>query len=160
MAIKLIHGECINVMKNAGGYFDGIITDPPYSSGGSDKQICIRTSDKYTSLKRGANPLPDFDGDTMDARVWMNFMTEALRVARGLCVPGAVCCVFVDWRRLPALEDAFQRAGWYTRGVVVWDKTEGARPQKGRYRQQAVCGVGQQWCAAAGSWCTAAAGCV
>ena len=117
--------------------FDGVITDPPYSSGGPERQITARTADKYTSLKRGANPLPDFDGDTMDARVWMGFMADVLRLARGLCVPGAVCCAFADWRRVPALADAFQRAGWYLRGVVVWDKTEGVRPQKGRFRQQA-----------------------
>lgn len=136
--LRLVHGDCIDVMKSRGGVrFDGIITDPPYSSGGPERQITARTADKYTSLKRGANPLPDFDGDTMDARVWMGFMADVLRLARGLCVPGAVCCAFADWRRVPALADAFQRAGWSLRGVVVWDKTEGVRPQKGRFRQQA-----------------------
>jgi site-specific DNA-methyltransferase (adenine-specific) len=122
--------------KCGGGYFDGIITDPPYSSGGSDAQVGISTTKKYQSPSMRGR-LPDFDGETMDTRVWMGFMAEVLRVARGLCVPGAVCCAFVDWRRLPALEDAFQRAGWYTRGVVIWDKTEGVRPHRGRYRQQA-----------------------
>jgi DNA modification methylase len=29
-----------------------------------------------------------------------------------------------------------QGAGWIWRGVAVWDKTEGARPQPGRFRAQ------------------------
>jgi site-specific DNA-methyltransferase (adenine-specific) len=32
--------------------------------------------------------------------------------------------------------DAIQVAGWIWRGVAVWDKTEGARPQMGRFRSQ------------------------
>ena len=49
--------------------------------------------------------------------------------------PGAVLCVFIDWRMAPCLSDAIQWAGWIWRGQVVWDKMT-SRPQKGRYRQQ------------------------
>ena len=32
--LRLVHGDCIDVMKKSGGgvRFDGVITDPPYSS--------------------------------------------------------------------------------------------------------------------------------
>ncbi|MFG1203107.1 DNA methyltransferase [Xanthobacter aminoxidans] len=57
--------------------------------------------------------------------------------ARGLVVPGALGCVFTDWRQLPTTTDALQAAGWVWRGIVPWDKTERGRPQQGRYRAQA-----------------------
>lgn len=50
---------------------------------------------------------------------------------------GAPVCVFTDWRQLPVTTDALQCAGFTWRGVTVWDKTEGVRPQRGRFRNQA-----------------------
>lgn len=66
-------------------------------------------------------------------------MVGALDVsrARELVEPGGVCAVWSDWRQLPTTTDALQAAGWIWRGIAVWDKTEAARPQKGRYRNQA-----------------------
>ena len=45
--------------------------------------------------------------------------------------------MFTDWRQLPTTTDIMQAAGWVWRGVVVWDKTAGIRPNAGRFRQQA-----------------------
>lgn len=45
--------------------------------------------------------------------------------------------VFCDWRQLPTVSDAIQVAGFVSRGILVWDKTEGTRPVKGWHRQQA-----------------------
>lgn len=42
--------------------------------------------------------------------------------------------VFTDWRKLPLTTGALQCAGFTWRGVAVWDKTEGVRPQLGRLR--------------------------
>ena len=72
----------------------------------------------------------------MDQRTWTLLMADVLREGRRLCKPGAVCALFIDWRMLPSLTDAMQRAGWIWRGVAVWDKLT-SRPQKGRFRQQA-----------------------
>lgn len=44
--------------------------------------------------------------------------------------------VFTDWRQLPTMTDAIQAGGWVWRGLVVWDKTEGVRPNKGWFRAQ------------------------
>lgn len=60
-------------------------------------------------------------------------MAAALKIAR----PGALCLVFNDWRQLPVTTDAIQAGGWLWRGLCIWDKTEAARPQRGRYRNQA-----------------------
>jgi site-specific DNA-methyltransferase (adenine-specific) len=46
-------------------------------------------------------------------------------------------CLFTDWRQLSLTTDALQCAGFTWRGITVWDKTEGVRPQLGRFRNQA-----------------------
>ena len=114
---------------------DAIITDPPYAMGQNNTARSQPTSAKYTSRKRD-NPLPNFDGDTMDQRTWTLFMTDILLEARRVCRTGAACAIFTDWRQLPALTDALQRAGWTWRGVAIWDKCN-SRPQAGRFKQQA-----------------------
>lgn len=68
-------------------------------------------------------------------------------------------CVFTDWRRLPLTTGALQCAGFTWRGVTVWDKTEGVRPQRGRFRNQAdYIGGGAQGRHADGPQCFGAAG--
>jgi len=132
----LLHGDALAVLSHADSIFDAVVMDPPYASGAATlagKQD--RTALKYTTTK-AACPLPDFEGDAMDQRSWTRWMTDLLRISRMHCTEGAALCVFSDWRQLPSLSDAIQRAGWCWRGVAVWDKVN-SRPQKGRFRQQA-----------------------
>jgi len=93
------------------------------------------TTEKYqTSDNRGI--YSEFAGDVRDQRAyhyWLAlWLAECWRVAK----PGAPICVFTDWRQLPVTTDAVQAGGWVWRGIAVWDKTEAARPQKGRFRNQ------------------------
>ena len=125
----------LRLLGGAGYRVDGIVTDPPYASGASLRDKQQATSQKYTGAK-ARSPYADFAGDNVDQRNWMQMMTDVLLMGRKISKPGAVCLVFADWRQYPALSDAIQRAGWTWRGVVVWDKTLGTRPQRGRYRQQ------------------------
>lgn len=117
--------------------FAGLITDPPYSSGGAHLgDRSVPTSAKYQSSNhRGL--YPEFAGDTRDQRSYFAWSTLWLSRARLLVAPGALACVFSDWRQLPITTDALQAAGWIWRGIASWDKTERGRPQKGRYRAQA-----------------------
>lgn len=134
--VELYQGDALAVVPELAGPYGAVVMDPPYSSGASTlagKQTS--TAIKYTGSKRSC-PLPDFDGDYMDQRSWTRWMTDLLRAARGKCIEGAVLCVFSDWRQLPSLTDAVQRAGWWWRGVAVWDKRM-SRPQRGWFRQQA-----------------------
>ena len=136
MSISLYNADALNLMRTLpDAFFDALITDPPYANGSNLTAKAATTSSKYTSKKNG-NPLPDFDGDSMDQRTWTLFMTDILREAKRLCKIGSVCALFIDWRQLPSLSDALQRAGWIWRGVAVWDKVN-ARPQRGRFTQQA-----------------------
>lgn len=49
---------------------------------------------------------------------------------------GAPVLLFTDWRKLPLTTNALQIAGFTWRGITV-GKTEGVRPQLGRFRNQA-----------------------
>ena len=136
MNIELYNSEALRLMRELpDATYDAIITDPPYASGNTLSAKAASTASKYTSTRKHTK-YPDFDGDSMDQRTWIGFMSDVLREAKRVCKPEAVCAIFIDWRQLPSLSDALQRAGWIWRGVAVWDKVN-CRPQRGRYTQQA-----------------------
>jgi len=114
----------------------GIITDPPYSSGGLFRGDRTKSTDaKYTQTE-ALGRRPDFAGDTRDQRsfsywcaLWLG---EALRAAK----EDARLVAFSDWRQLPTLTDAVQAGGWLWRGIVPWNKGENSRPVPGGFRAQ------------------------
>lgn len=130
--------DCLEGMKQIpNGSVDLVLTDPPYSSGGAfagDRKST--TSTKYTATDySGASALPDFSGDNMDKRGFMEFSRQVFAKCREKTKPEGVIAVFIDWRNLPALCDSLQAAGWVWRGIAVWNKPNG-RPQKGRFRNE------------------------
>lgn len=138
MKNELIHGDALTVLPTLpAASFDALITDPPYASGGvhaASRQQAPQT--KY--MQSGSAQLhADFVGDERDQRshlAWMRlWLAECSRVLKD----GAPVLLFTDWRQLPLTTDALQCAGFTWRGVAVWDKTEGVRPQLGRFRNQA-----------------------
>lgn len=136
-AWNLHHGDALAWLSTlATGTVDAVITDPPYSSGGTvrgDRAATTRT--KYTA-RPNRTPYADFTGDNRDQRGWGYWMAlwlgEALRITK----PGGVLVMFSDWRQLPAATDAIQAGGWVWRGLVPWIKPD-ARPQLGRFTQAA-----------------------
>lgn len=132
------HGNALALLQQMpAACVDAVITDMPYSSGGmfrSDR-AGASTGEKYL-IDRGGDQLPDFAGDSRDQRsfgYWAALvLSEALRVTK----PGGVLCSFSDWRQVPIMSDALQAGGWIWRGIVPWDKTEGVRPQMGRFMAQ------------------------
>jgi site-specific DNA-methyltransferase (adenine-specific) len=135
--IDLHHGDCLDVLRTMpDGSVDAVITDPPYSSGGAFRGDRTQgTVQKYVRGNTSAN-YASFSGDGRDQRAYgywcVLWLAECLRVTK----PGGVCCLFTDWRQLPTTSDALQAGGWVWRGIGVWDKTEAARPAKGRFRNQ------------------------
>lgn len=135
---SLFQGDCYPFLREhlPENYVDAVVTDPPYNSGGMTRGDRTQaTSAKYvvngTALSR-----PEFSGDTRDQRAFLAWATlwlgECLRVTK----PGGYLMMFTDWRQLPIMTDAVQAGGWVWRGVNVWDKTEGSRPQLGWFRAQ------------------------
>ncbi len=134
---SVIGGEMMAALRQLpSASVDALICDPPYSSGGAFRGDRLQdTTTKYVNSGVALNR-PDFAGDNRDQRgfeYWcVLWLSECLRV----CKPGAVACLFTDWRQLPTLTDAIQAGGWVWRGIVPWDKTEATRPQMGRPRAQ------------------------
>lgn len=134
---RIIHGDCLDVLRALpAASVDAVVTDPPYSSGGAFRGDRMNdTRSKYvqagTMLER-----PEFNGDNRDQRAYgywcALWLSECWRVAK----PGAPILMFTDWRQLPTTTDTLQAGGWTWRGIAVWDKTEGARPAYGRFRNQ------------------------
>ena len=133
----LYRGDALDIMTGLEpGSIGAVLADPPYSSGGSPRDRAKATSAKYQSSQhRGL--YPEFQGDTRDQRSYLAWSALWMSRARDLVPEGALIGVFTDWRQLPVTTDALQCAGWVWRGIVPWDKTEGSRPQRGRYRNQA-----------------------
>ncbi|MEW4451279.1 DNA methyltransferase [Bremerella sp. JC817] len=134
----LYQGDCLAVLaelKKQGQEFDGLITDPPYSSGGlhaSSRKA--PTSSKYQ--QSGTKKiLPDFLGDNMDQRSYRAWAMLWLGEAMELLKPGGVVCMFTDWRQLPTMTDILQGAGVMWHGVAPWDKVN-ARPRIGGINQR------------------------
>jgi site-specific DNA-methyltransferase (adenine-specific) len=127
-------GDSLTVMQQLeSAQFAGVITDPPYSSGGTHTgQRQQPTTTKYTE---GNHNRPAFSGDNRDQRSYLAWSNLWMSEARRLTAEGGVLASFIDWRQLPTLSDAIQAAGWIWRGMVAWDKTN-CRPQPGRFRNQ------------------------
>lgn len=109
-----------------------MINDPPLASGGTHASARKASP----TAKYGCHAHEDFAGDERDQRshlAWMRlWLAEFSRVLK----EGAPVLLFTDWRPLPLTTDALQCAGLTWRGIAVWDKTEGVRPQLGRFRNQ------------------------
>lgn len=137
--VRLYCGDALAVLPTLdAGSVDLVATDPPYSSGGAFRGD--RANGTVTKYVRGdtgtASTYEAFTGDNRDQRAYGYWCTlwlgECLRVTR----VGGVCCLFTDWRQIATTIDAIQAGGWVYRGIVPWNKTEAARPAKGRFRNQ------------------------
>lgn len=133
--VTLHQGDALDVLRSMpDACVDAVITDPPYSSGGTYRtdRAGMSTSSKYLGDGRPV-PLPDFGGDNRDQRgygYWCSlWLLQCLRVTK----PGGILTVSTDWRQLPTVTDVVQAGGWTWRGILAWAKPD-ARPQFGRYR--------------------------
>jgi site-specific DNA-methyltransferase (adenine-specific) len=128
-------GDCREVLPTL-GKVDAVVTDPPYSSGGNFRGDRMGvTSSKYQNTEhRGL--YSEFSGDTHDQRAYLHWCSLWIGQALQVTNPGGICVLFTDWRQLPTTTDALQCGGFVWRGIGAWDKTEAARPQKGRFRNQ------------------------
>ena len=116
---------------------DALITDPPYSSGGATTTARKRDPKNKYQNSEVKDLYPTFSGDFRDQRSQEKWLIHWLTKAWPKLKDGGVVALFTDWRQLPLTAEALQVAGYTWLGVVVWDKTQAARPQLDRYRNQA-----------------------
>jgi site-specific DNA-methyltransferase (adenine-specific) len=133
----LHRGDALQILRTLpNASVDAVITDPPYCSGGQTMAARAKpTGEKYINSD-AKNKLPDFEGDFRDQRGFLAWASQWLSECHRVTRPGGHLLTFIDWRMLPTMTDAVQVAGWVWQGIVVWDKTNGCRPQRGRFRSQ------------------------
>ena len=144
---RLYAGDVLRVLpalRDEGLRVGGIVTDPPYSSGGQFRgDRAGDTNKKYlNSDSKQATYLPQFGGDNRDQRSlerWLGWVfADLLAVAE----PGAVLACSMDWRNAESAAAVLdvgtlaQTGGWTMRGILPWIKP-GARPQIGRWSSAA-----------------------
>jgi len=138
-SVQLYRGEAMHVLgtlASEGVRIDGVITDPPYSSGGAFRSDrLLSTNEKYVQGGQ-LTQRPEFAGDSRDQRAYYYWVSMWMSQALSIANQSAVCALFTDWRQLPTTTDALQGGGWVWRGIGVWDKTEGARPRLGGLSSQ------------------------
>lgn len=134
--IRLYCGDTLDVLPDLEpGIADAIVTDPPYSSGGmvrGDRMQSTRV--KYQSSDV-IDEKPLFTGDNRDQRGYLAWCSVWLMHLERVTKPGAVVCLFTDWRQLPTTTDAIQSGGFVWRGILPWDKCN-ARPMPNRFTSQ------------------------
>lgn len=131
------HGESLAFMRSLPpGSVDGVITDPPYSSGGQFRGDRVNGTEAKYGGSEFAGDHDEFAGDSRDQKAYMLWTSIWVSEAMRVCKSGAPFAAFTDWRQISATIDAVQAGGAVFRGVFVWDKTEGARPVLGRPRNQ------------------------
>ncbi len=130
---SLREGDSLELMnKLAPDSVDGVITDPPYCSGGrTSAERQAPPSKKYQTT--GSKAYPEFLGDHRDQRGFLAWCSLWLTAAWRATREGGVLVTFIDWRMLPTMTDAVQAGGWIWRGIVPWHKPA-CRPQLGRFR--------------------------
>lgn len=134
-------GDCLAILPGLAGV-DGVITDPPYSSGGMVRGDRMQPANqKYSGWGGGGIPVSPksehtFTGDSRDQRSFAYWCCLWIGACQSVSSVGAQILMFTDWRQLPSATDAMQGGGWIWRGIVVWDKGI-ARPMKGRFRNHA-----------------------
>ena len=135
--VVLYQGDCLEILPTLeAGSVDAVVTDPPYSSGGQFRgDRTLSTRSKYV-MTGALHTRADFSGDNRDQRGWLAWSMVWLGASRRCCKPGGFLAMFTDWRQLPVGTDAVQGGGWVWRGVIPWNKTAAARPQKGWFRAQ------------------------
>jgi site-specific DNA-methyltransferase (adenine-specific) len=133
----IYQGDCLSILRELpDDSHDALVTDPPYCSGGATPQARRAAPEVKYKLKTDAIKT-GFGGDARDPQGYLLWCTLWLLESRRVLRDGSAVCVFTDWRQLGLAGQALQAADFIYRGVAVWDKTQSARPQRGRFRAQA-----------------------
>lgn len=134
----VVQGEALDLLRALpDASVDMVATDPPYSSGGFTRGD--RMADPRTKYCQDGDDLGrvSFTGDNRDQLAFVYWCALWLDQCRRVLKPNGYALVFCDWRQVPAAALGFQSGGLLWRGLLSWDKGDGARaPHAAYYRHQ------------------------
>lgn len=140
MPCSIIHGDCLDVMKQYNdNHFSGVVTDPPYGLHfmGKDWDKFQRSKfneagdykylEDYGVDHRTGTVRPIYTGNslagTYDERrndEFQSFMTDLAIEALRICKPGSMLLMFGAPRRFHRQVCALEDAGWEIRDQMCW----------------------------------------
>lgn len=136
---RILQGDCIQHLRMfPDESIDCISADPPYSSGGAFRSDRTASSSNHKYLNHdNKRKYPEIQGDSRMSMAWFIWaslwLLECYRVAK----PGAYIFIFADWRQVGNAQNALEMAGFTLRGLIPWDKGDGARlPNTDYFRHQ------------------------
>ena len=117
-------GDCLEILPTL-GKVDGVITDPPYSSGGRQQSEARGVYRKAAAVCKETRSDEWFLGDNMGSDTYIRWQRQIARICCGICAPGSPAYVFTDWRQYTNVATAWETCLWTLRSVIVWDKAKG-----------------------------------
>ena len=122
MTVRILTGDCIDVMRTLGNEsIDAIVTDPPYCAGSVSE--ASRTAAPGQGIRsENLRRMGWFVGDNMGTAgiVWL-LRAVAFESCRLLRPSGSLLC-FMDWRQVSNIAPAIESAGLRFQNLIVWDK--------------------------------------
>jgi len=121
---ELYLGDCLDILPMIDSV-DGVVTDPPYCSGGRQQASARSVFNK--GIKESQKNRSDdwFLGDNMGSDTYLRWQRQIAAACCDVCTPGSPAYVFTDWRQYTNLVTAWETRLWALRSAIVWDKAKG-----------------------------------
>jgi site-specific DNA-methyltransferase (adenine-specific) len=117
-------GDCLEILPTL-GKADGVVTDPPYSSGSRNQTGARNIYRKGIAVSKETRNDEWFLGDNMGSDTYLRWQRQIARACCDICTLGSPSYVFTDWRQYTNIVTAWETLLWTLRTVVVWDKNRG-----------------------------------
>jgi site-specific DNA-methyltransferase (adenine-specific) len=136
----IYHGDCLDVLRSVAIHADGVITDPPYSSGtrkesNKPSRGSMLRGD-HVNTPRLAQPI-DMDQMTTTGFVWV--LRQVAMECWDIVPDGGSFVCFIDWRQWPTLVGVLESCNYRVQNMVVWDKSSFGMGNGFRNQHELIC---------------------
>lgn len=107
--MKLIHGDCLEVMKQIpNGSVDMVLTDPPY--------LCDYS--RHDSKSRFSNKIANDENNSANESMIEKYLHECYRIMKDNT---AIYC-FCNYKKIDFFKQQIETAGFNLKNIIIWDK--------------------------------------
>ena len=139
-SVTIYHGDALDVMRSLEMSIDGVVTDPPYSSG-TRKESGKPSRGSMLRGEHAANArlsrAIDMDQMTTTGFVWV--IRQIAMLAWDRIPDGGSFVSFIDWRQWPTLVGVLESCNYRVQNMVVWDKGEFGMGNGFRNQHELIC---------------------
>ena len=107
--MKLIHGDCLEVMKQIpNGSVDMVLTDPPY--------LCDYS--RHDSKSRFSKKIANDENNSANEGMIEKYLQECYRIMKDNT---AIYC-FCNYKKIDFFKQQIETAGFNLKNIIIWDK--------------------------------------